>query len=71
MGNVVIQDHLYTEIGREIARGTGGMTKSSFTIDVPYTSSFKGGAQEGILMLNENSGAGTPVVVMEKVLITG
>jgi len=70
VGNVVIQDHLYTEIGREIASGTGGFTKSSFTVDVPYTSSFQGGAQEGIVVLYENSGGGIPVVAMEKVLIS-
>jgi hypothetical protein len=70
VGNVVIQDHLYTEFGREIARGTGGFTKSSFAVDVPYTSSFQGGAQEGIVVLYENSGGGIPVVAMEKVLIS-
>jgi len=68
VGNVVILDHLYTEIGREIARGTGGFTASSFAVDVPYTSSFQGGAQEGIVVLYQNSGGGIPAVAMVKVL---
>ncbi len=70
VGNVVILDHLYTEIGRQIATGTGGFTASSFAVDVPYTSSFQGGAQEGIVVLYQNSGGGTPVVAMVKVLIS-
>jgi hypothetical protein len=69
VGNVVVLDHLYAEIGREIARGTGGLTESTFSLDVPYTSSFHAGAQEGIVELIENSGGGAPVVVMVKVLI--
>ena len=69
VGNVVILDHLYAEIGREIARGTGGFTESTFSIDVPYTSSFHAGAQEGIVELIQNSGGGNPVVVMVKVLV--
>ncbi len=69
VGNVVVLDHLYTEIGRKIARGTGGFTESTFSLDVPYTSSFHAGAQEGIVGLIENSGGGAPVVAMVKVLI--
>lgn len=69
VGNVVLLDHLYAEIGRQIARGTGGFTASTFSLDVPYTSSFHAGAQEGIVELLENSGGGIPVVVMVKVLV--
>lgn len=70
VGNVVIQDHLWAEIERQIAKGTGGFTASSFALKVPYTSSFHGGAQEGIVVLYLDSGVGNPAVVMMKDLLS-
>lgn len=60
-GVVEILDSHYTMIGSAIATG------SPFSVSVSYTSSFHGGAQEGIVSLYHQSGANTPFMV--KVLL--
>jgi hypothetical protein len=60
-GVVEILDSHYTKIGSAIATG------SPFSVRVSYTSSFHGGAQEGIVSLYHQSGANTPFMV--KVLL--
>jgi hypothetical protein len=60
-GVVEILDSQYTKIGSAIATG------SPFSVRVSYTSSFHGGAQEGIVSLYHQSGANTPFMV--KVLL--
>ena len=60
-GVVEILDSHYTRIGSAIATG------SPFSVRVSYSSSFHGGAQEGIVSLYYQSGATTPFMV--KVLL--
>ncbi|HTK05904.1 MAG TPA: Gmad2 immunoglobulin-like domain-containing protein [Ktedonobacteraceae bacterium] len=71
IGRVVILDHTYTDIGDVQARGTTGMGNATFTANVTYNSTFKNGAQEGIIALYSYSNADGSIAsaVMHKVLI--
>lgn len=70
VGTVYILDHLFTRIGNAFAMGSAGFGSGPFTTTVTYTSSFQGGAQEGIVELAHGGGASFDSgVVMVKVLL--
>ncbi len=56
VGTVYILDHLLTTIGQAPAMGSG-MGPTAFSAKVDYTSTFKGGAQEGVVALYSTSAA--------------
>jgi hypothetical protein len=70
IGPVVILDHTYTSIGHATARGTGN-GPTTFSVSVPYTSTFQAGAQDGIVALYaaSNASGGYAGAVMLKELI--
>jgi hypothetical protein len=72
VGTVFVLDHLYTDIGH--AKGVPATNgKTPFTATVPYTASFHGGVQEGVLAFYRYSEADGAIAgaVMVKVLISG
>jgi hypothetical protein len=71
IGPVTVLDHLYTDIGHATAKGTGN-GNTTFSASVPYNSTFKGGTQEGLVILYaaNNAGGGWSAAVMLKVLIS-
>ncbi len=72
IGVVYILDHLYQKIqvGDNFAMAPDGMSPSKFSLEVKYTSSFQGGAQEGIVELVHAGGASFDFgAVMVKILI--
>lgn len=71
IGKIKILDHLYTDIGNAQVKGANGMGNTTFTTTVNYTSSFKNGSQEGLLVLYSYSNANGAIagVVMEKELL--
>ena len=72
VGIVHILDHLYTDIGHSIAKGTSGLGFGPFSVNVSYEASFHGGAQEGIVVLYDENGGGASLrggVAMVKVLL--
>jgi hypothetical protein len=75
IGIVYILDHLYQQIqvGNNFAMAPDGSSPpSTFSLDVKYTPSMKGIAQEGIVELAHSSGASfARGTVMVKVLIGG
>jgi len=73
IGQGVVYDHLYTTIGHAQIVGSPGMGEASYSIKVPYTSSFEG-AQEGIVVAYQGMGGLSSEnysAVMVKVLIGG
>ncbi len=68
---VTVFDHDRSEIGQALVAQTSGNGKTTFVIRLPYSSSFQGEAQEGIIALYTYTGnhviAG---VVMVKVLLS-
>ncbi|MBV9229702.1 MAG: hypothetical protein JOZ18_10350 [Chloroflexi bacterium] len=72
IGTVVVLDHLYDDIGHTDATGvTGDSGTTTFSTNVSYTSSFKIGAQEGIVALYAYSATGNTITgaVMLKELL--
>lgn len=71
IGPVSILDHLYTSLGQTSARGAIGNGPTTFTASLPYQPTFKGGAEEGLIMLatENNASGGIGSAVMVKVLI--
>ncbi|GAC1385658.1 MAG: hypothetical protein NVSMB33_14890 [Ktedonobacteraceae bacterium] len=57
VGKVIVLDHLYTNIGQADANGAAGNGNTTFSTSVPYTSSFKTGIQEGLVVLYAYSNA--------------
>jgi hypothetical protein len=57
IGKVKVLDHLYTSVGTANAKGTSGNGSTSFSTSITYNVSFKGGAQEGLLVLYSYSNA--------------
>ncbi|GAC1690028.1 MAG: hypothetical protein PVS3B3_12370 [Ktedonobacteraceae bacterium] len=51
VGKVKVLDHLYTSIGTADAKGVSGNGNTTFSTNVSYNASFKGGAQEGLVVL--------------------
>jgi hypothetical protein len=72
IGKIAVLDHTYTDIGDAQAKGAIGMGDTTFTASVDYTSSFKNGLQEGIVVLYSYSNADGSIasVVLRKVLIS-
>ena len=70
VGPVAVLDHLYTDIGHATAQGTGN-GNTTFSASVTYNSTFKGGTQEGLVILYAANNAGGPpsAAVILKVLI--
>src|SRR3989475_12858150 len=58
IGVVWVLDHLYNKIGQGFAMAPDGSSPpTTFSVTVPYTSSFHAGAQEGIVELLHAGGA--------------
>lgn len=72
VGTVAILDHLYTNIGHATAKGVIGNGNTTFSASVTYNSTFKGGSQEGILVLylENNAGNSPAAAVMLKELLS-
>ncbi len=72
IGTVAVLDHLYTDIGHASARGATGNGNTTFSTNVSYTSTFKGGSQEGIVVLfaANNASSGPAAMVMVKELLS-
>jgi len=72
IGQAVVYDHLYTDIGHAQVTGSNGMGIVSYSTKVTYTSSFKG-VQEGMVAVYEANGGISSEnysAVMVKVLIS-
>ncbi len=72
IGKVVVLDHLYNDIGHADAVGAIGNGNTTFSVSVPYTASFHGGSQEGIVALYAYSNADSSIAaaVMVKELLS-
>ena len=71
IGTVKVLDHTYTDIGHADATGASGNGNTTFSVSVPYTSTFKTGMQEGIVVLfaANNAGSTFAAAVMVKELL--
>ncbi len=72
IGQAIVYDHLYTDIGDAQVIGNGGMGNASFSTQVSYASSFQAGIQEGLIEVYEsNAGISNEpyTAVMLKVLL--
>ena len=71
IGTVDVLDHVYTPIGHAQVRGAAGNGNTTFSAVVSYNSTFKGGKQEGIVILYaaNNAGSSTGAAVMIKELL--
>lgn len=73
IGQAVVYDHLYTDIGHSQIKGDKGAGQANYSTIVAYTSSFNG-VQEGIVVVyQDNAGISSEnfSAVMVKVLIKG
>ncbi len=73
IGKVAVMDHLYQDIGHANATGVMGNGNTTFSSNVTYNSTFKGGSQEGIVVLyaENNAAGGSPATaVMLKELLS-
>ena len=72
IGSIDILDHLYTPIGHANVRGATGNGNTTFSTNVTYNSTFKGGKQEGIMVLYaaNNAGSSIAAAVMIKDLLS-
>ncbi len=73
IGRVMILDHLYNAIGRADVTGTTGTGNgnTTFSVSVTYQTTFRGGAEEGVVALYIDNHADGSIVtaVMEKELL--
>lgn len=72
IGQAVVYDHLYSDIGHAQITGSNGMGMGTYTTPVSYSTSFTG-IQEGIVAVYENNGglsAESATAVMMKVLLS-
>ena len=71
IGTVDVLDHLYTPIGHANVTGAIGNGNTTFSTVVTYNSTFKGGKQEGVVVLYaaNNAGSSTGAAVMIKELL--
>ena len=70
IGVAQVLDHLYQQIGWTPVMAPEGAKSRPFTVTFPYTSSFRTGAQEGIVVLKHTGGAPFDYgVVLVKVLV--
>ncbi len=72
IGTINILDHLYTPIGHAHVTGAIGNGNTTFSSNVRYNSTFKGGKQEGIVVLYavNNAGSSIGAAVMIKELLS-
>ena len=72
IGSIDILDHLYAPIGHANVRGATGNGNTTFSTNVTYNSTFKGGKQEGIVVLYaaNNAGSSIAAAVMVKELLS-
>jgi len=56
IGQAVVYDHLYTDIGHPQVTGNTGMGNATYSTTVVYTTSFRSGTQEGIVAVYEANG---------------
>jgi len=72
IGQAIVYDHLYTDIGHAQITGSNGMGIVNYSTKVSYTSSFKG-VQEGIVavyLANGGISSENYTAVMVEVLIS-
>ena len=69
IGTIDVLDHVYTPIGHAQVTGATGNGNTTFSTVVSYNSTFKGGKQDGIVVLyaanNAGSATGTAVMIKE------
>jgi hypothetical protein len=72
IGMLAILDHLYNHIGHADVSGVAGNGSTTFATSVTYNSTFKGGTQEGIVILyaENNAGSSPAGAVMLKVAVS-
>jgi hypothetical protein len=70
IGQAFVLDHLYTAIGQAKVLGASN-GKTTYSVSVPYTSSFQGGMQEGIVVVYMYSQADGSIATaaMQKVML--
>ena len=75
IGRAVILDHLYNAIGRADVTGTTGTGNgnTTFSVSVTYQTTFRGGAEEGVvaLYIDNHADGSIATAVMEKELLGG
>jgi hypothetical protein len=72
IGQAVVYDHLYTNIGQAQVKGISGMGQAEYSTSVAYTTSYKLGVQEGFVAVFESNGGISDEIataVLRKVLI--
>jgi hypothetical protein len=72
IGQAVVYDHGYTDIGHAQILGDKGMAQTTYSTKVIYTSSYRSGVQEGIVAVYEDNGGISAEIftaVMVKVLL--
>jgi hypothetical protein len=71
IGTIDVLDHVYIPIGRAQVKGATGNGNTTFSTAVSYNSTFKGGKQDGIVVLYaaNNAGSSTGAAVMIKELL--
>lgn len=73
IGPVAVLDHLYTNIGHASATGATGNGNTTFSTTITYTPTFKGGTEDGLVVLYAANNAGGPnaaAAVMVKELLS-
>lgn len=71
VGTISVLDHLYSEGGQSNAWRAGATSAVSFSKAIPYTLSFHGGTQEGVVAMTIANAADHTVIgmVLVKVLL--
>jgi hypothetical protein len=71
IGTIAVLDHLYTSIGHARVTSATGNGNSTFSTVVSYTTTFKGGNQDGLVVLYaaNNAGSSNGAAVMVKELL--
>lgn len=70
IGPVMVLDHTYTSIGHATAMGTGN-GPTTFSVNVPFTPTFKNGAEDGIVVLyatNNANGSYAAAMMLKELL---
>jgi len=72
IGVLYVLDHLYNPVGQGYAMGSSS-GPATFTTSVPYSVSFHGGAQEGVVALYATSAADGMMyaAIMHKEMLAG
>src|SRR5579863_519702 len=71
IGRLIVLDHTYANIGQAAVTGVSGNGSTTFSVNVPFNSTFKTGVEDGIVALYAENNAGGPpsAAVMVKELI--